>query len=381
MNTLKNLCISCGGTGGHFYPGLAVAQEWKKQGGSVLLMIGGKHALKQHKAASDAGIDSVIVDAKPLSANPVGLMKFSLATFRGVRQCLSAFRAFRPDALLTMGSYAGIPPYLASRLRGIPLFLHDGNARLGKATLKMSRSAAALALSFPSPDSERCRCTSELTGMPLRPELLAGKCAKAEAVAAINDRWQCGFSENRFTVLVFGGSLGAAGINDRCRIPAGKFPAERIQLIHLTGPGKLEEVKAYYRDAAFPCLLLEGSPEMHLFYSAADLVVCRAGGSTVSEIACFGKYTMLIPYPFATEDHQTLNAAWLAPTGGAEVVQERDLTQDLFLKRLETILADEEKYRLLGEKLGEKAFPDAAQRVLMLIDRRLAELHQAGRKS
>jgi len=378
MNTLKNLCISCGGTGGHFYPGLAVALEWKKQGGNVLLMIGGKHAVKQHKTASDAGIESVIVDAKPLSGNPVRLMKFFWSTFKGVRQCLSAFRKFQPDALLTMGSYAGIPPYLASRLQGIPLFLHDGNARLGKATMLMSRSAAALALSFPSPDAERCSCPSLLTGMPLRPELLAGKTGKAEAVGEINRRWQCDFSETRFTVLVFGGSLGAAGINDRCRLPAGFHP-DKIQLIHLTGPGKIEEVKQYYREASFPCLLLEGSPEMHLFYSAADLVVCRAGGSTVSEIACFGKYAMLVPYPFATEDHQTLNASWLKPAGGVEVIQERDLTSDWFLDRLEKILEDPEKYRKLGEGLAAKAFPDAAQRVLTLIDQRLTELKEAGK--
>ena len=95
-------------------------------------MIGGKHAVKQHKTASDAGIESVIVDAKPLSKKPVGLLKFGYSTLRGFRQCLAAFDIFRPDALLTMGSYAGFPPYLAARRRNIPLFLHDGNARLGK---------------------------------------------------------------------------------------------------------------------------------------------------------------------------------------------------------------------------------------------------------
>ena len=376
MKALKNLCISCGGTGGHFYPGLAVAREWKAQGGNVLLMIGGKHAVKQHKIASDAGIGSVIVDAKPLSKNPVGLLKFGYSTLRGFRQCLAAFDEFRPDALLTMGSYAGLPPYLAARRRKIPLFLHDGNARLGKATLKMSRSAAALALSFPSPDAVLCKCPSVLTGMPVRPELLAGKTDRASAIAEINRRWQRGFTGSRLTVLVFGGSLGAAGINTMCRIPA-DFPPDKIQLIHLTGPGKLDETAEFYRNAAFPHLLLEGSPEMHIFYSAADWIVCRSGGSTVSEIACFGKYAMLVPYPFATQDHQSLNAAWLNPTGGVEIVQERNLSQQLFLDRLNAILADPERYRRLGAKLEEKAFPDASQRVLNLIDERLFELKNA----
>ena len=376
MKTLQKLCISCGGTGGHFYPGLAVAREWQKQGGQVRLLIGGKHAVKQHKTATDAGIESVIVDALPLSKNPVGLLKFALALSRGRRQCLKVFREFQPDALLTMGSYAGVPPYLAALSAKLPLFLHDGNARLGKATLKMSRHAAALALSFPSPDAERCGCPSTLTGMPLRPELLAGKTDKATALAEINRRWNTGFSPDRFTVLVFGGSLGAAGINGNCLIPR-DFPADRIQLIHLPGPGKLEPVKQYYADAAFPHLLLEGSPDIHLFYSAADWVVCRAGGSTVSEVAYFGRFALLIPYPFATQDHQTLNASYLEPTGGAEIVQERDLSPQLFAEKLRRLADDPALCRSRGEKLCERAFPDASERILNLIDQRLTELKKA----
>ena len=373
MKTLKNLCISCGGTGGHFYPGLAVAQEWKKQGGNVLLLIGGKNAVKQHAAAENAGIESLIVEARPLSRNPAGLIRFILSAWRGRRQCLKAFSQFHPDALLTMGSYAGFPPFLAALSEKIPLFLHDGNARLGQANLKMSRFAAAFALSFPSPDAARCKCPAVLTGMPLRPDLLAGKTDKETAIREINRRWQTEFTPDRFTVLVFGGSLGAAGINEQCRIPE-NFSPDRIQLIHLTGPGKQEDVSCGYSPASFPHLVLETSPDIQLFYSAADWIVCRAGGSTVAEIACFGKYAMLIPYPFATQDHQTLNAAYLAPSGGVEIIQERNLSQDFFLRRLTEMLADPETFRRKGEKLCEKAFPDAAQRILNLIDSRLTEL-------
>lgn len=373
MKTLQKLCISCGGTGGHFYPGLAVASEWQKQGGQVLLLIGGKHAVKQHKTASDAGIDSVIVPAEPLSRNPVKLLKFALAAWRGFRTSCTAFRKFRPDALLTMGSYAGLPPYLAALYCKIPLFLHDGNARLGKATLKMSRHAAALALSFPSPDTPLCKCQAVLTGMPLRPELLAGKTDKNTAIAEINRRWNAGLTPDRFTVLVFGGSLGAAAINNLCRIPA-DFPPGKIQLIHLSGPGKMDEISQYYRDAAFPHLILEASPDIQLFYSAADWIVCRAGGSTVSEIACFGKFTTLIPYPYATQDHQTLNAGYLAPTGGVEIVQERDLTKEYFPAKLKAMTSDPETFRQKGLRLAEKAFPNASGNVLNLIDSTLTSL-------
>ena len=375
MKTLQKLCISCGGTGGHFYPGLAVAAEWQKQGGKVLLLIGGKHAVKQHKTASDAGIDSVIVPAAPLSLSPVKLVKFIWKGMRGFFVSRAAYRKFRPDALLIMGSYAGLPPYLAAVSCRVPVFLHDGNARLGKANLKMSRRAKALALSFPSPDTELCGCPAVLTGMPLRPELLAGKTDKTAAIAEINRRWSAGLTADRFTVLVFGGSLGAAAINTICRIPA-DFPPDKIQLIHLSGPGKMEEISQYYRNAAFPHLILEASPEIHLFYSAADWIVCRAGGSTVSEIACFGKYTLLIPYPYATQDHQTLNAEYLAPTGGVDIVQERDLTPDYFVSQLKAMTADPETFRKKGESLLAKAFPNAADNVLNLIDSTLTDLRK-----
>lgn len=375
MKNLQKLCISCGGTGGHFYPGLAVAAEWQKQGGKVLLLIGGKHAVKQHKIASDAGIDSIIVPAEPLTLHPVKLLKFILAGLRGFLTSRSACRKFQPDALLIMGSYAGLPPYLAASSCRVPIFLHDGNARLGKANLKMSRRAKALALSFPSPDTELCKCPAVLTGMPLRPELLAGKTDKTTAIAEINRRWSAGLTADRFTVLVFGGSLGAAAINTRCRIPA-DFPPEKIQLIHLSGPGKMEETSQYYQNAAFPHLILEASPDIHLFYSAADWIVCRAGGSTVSEIACFGKYTMLIPYPYATQDHQTLNAEYLEPTGGVDIVQERDLTPEYFVRQLNAMTADPETFRKKGTRLLEKAFPNAADNVLKLIDSTLSELQK-----
>ena len=108
MESLHNLCISCGGTGGHFYPGLAVAQEWKKQGGQVLLLIGGKHAVKQHKTASDAGIDSIIVAANPLSSNPVGMIRFGLAAF--LPPADSALAPFpEKERAITLRSTAGTP--------------------------------------------------------------------------------------------------------------------------------------------------------------------------------------------------------------------------------------------------------------------------------
>ena len=368
---LRNLCISCGGTGGHFYPGLAVAREWKRQNGNVLLILGGKHAEKQAQTAASFGIDSVQISARGLSLHPVRLAGFFFALLRGILQSRRAFRDFQADALLCMGSFASVPPILAAKLFHVPFFLHDGNARLGKTTLQFSSSAKALALSFPTPDGKKCTCIQELTGMPLRRELVEDIPEKEKALCVINEKWNCHFSPERKTLLIFGGSLGAASINDHCRISADVPEKEAIQLIHLTGSGNLSALQEYYKDASFPVLLLESSPEMQLFYAAADLIVCRAGGSTVSEVACFGKYAFLIPYPFATGDHQSDNARYLTDGGGAELIPDHTLTLSLFTEKVLSFLQQEEEYVEKGLLNKTRSFPDAAQRVLALIQSNL----------
>lgn len=368
---LRNLCISCGGTGGHFYPGLAVAREWKRDNGNVLLLLGGKHSEKQAQTAASFGIDSVRIDAKGLSMHPLRFCGFLLALVKGFFQCRKAFRDFKPDALLAMGSFASVPPVLAAKHCRVPLFLHDGNARLGRTNLKFGSSARALALSFPTPDGKNCTCDQVLTGMPLRRELLEGIPSREEALLRINEKWECHFSAERKTVLVFGGSLGAASINTNCLIPADLPEKDQVQLIHLSGSGKLQALQEYYKESSFPVLLLESSPEMQLFYAAADWVVCRAGGSTVSEVACFGKYALFVPYPYATQDHQSDNARYLVDRSGAEMVRDDALTQALFREKLLSFLRDADSCIQKGLLNKERSFPDASGRVLDMIESHL----------
>ncbi len=367
---LERLAISCGGTGGHFYPGLSIAREFNAAGGKALLILGGKHAKKQAETAAGFGVESLQISALPLSKNPVRLLLFFLKDLHGYFQTRRAFSSFRPQALLCMGSFASLPPAMAAKTGKIPLFLHDGNARLGKANKKLSRFAKALALSFPSPDAAQCRCPTILTGMPLRPELVQGKTGKEEAIAEINRRWNKNFSPETPVLLVFGGSLGASSINRTSRmIPQKNSGIRNVHLIHLSGPGKLQELKSYYENAnPENILLLESSPDMHLFYSAADMIICRAGGSTVAELAYYAKFCVVVPYPFAAEDHQTYNAQWLTAPGGALSVKDSDCTTENFTKIVREWLEHQETYRKQAEKLSEIAIPDASRRVLDMIE-------------
>ncbi len=377
---LERLAISCGGTGGHFNPGLSIARELKARGGTPVLVLGGAHVEKQAKTAAEFGIDVIRIDAAPLSVKPWKAVRFLFKTWKGVKQALAGFRRYRPQALLCMGSFASLPPALAARRIGLPLFLHDGNAKIGKANRFLSRWAKALALSFPVKDSSVISCPAVLTGMPLRQELVNGTISKDEAIAAVNTRWHTAFSADRPTLLVFGGSLGARTINTSVKIPEDLSGAEQLQVIRLVGPGNLEAVRPLHAGSKAEELVLESCQEMNLLYSAADLVICRSGGSTVSELAVYGKYAVLVPYPFAAEGHQDDNARWLASAGGAEIIPDAECSPDRFGKFLRNWLADRAEFEAHGLQSKTLAMPRAAANVLDLVENILASQENAGMK-
>lgn len=366
--TLTRLAISCGGTGGHFNPGLSIARELKARGGTPVLILGGKHVEKQAETAAKYGIESVKIEAVPLTKNPFRLPLFFKRLFTGAVQTKAAYRNYGCQALLCMGSFASFPPALCARINHFPLFLHDGNAKIGRANRMLSRWAKALALSFPVKDVSRCKCPTILTGMPLRQEIVNGVLSKADAVAEINRRWDAGFSAEKPLLLVFGGSLGARTINTKVQIPPDLPGAAELQVIRLVGPGNLEKIRPLYAGSPARELILEACQDMNILYSAADLVICRSGGSTVSELAVYGKYAVLIPFPFAADGHQDDNARWLAAAGGAAIIADSDCSEARFASVFASWLADRDGYSANGRASRTLARPAASAEVLDMID-------------
>ncbi len=358
---LKYLAITCGGTGGHFNPGLSIAQELKAAGGYPVLLLGGRHAGEQIRVAEAKGIP-----AYKITASPVKSLRFLPELFRGILQSGRILKENKVQALLSMGSYTAIPPFFAAKLKKIPFFLHDGNARLGKSNIAMSRFARAFAFSFPSVNAEKVRCCAVLTGFPLRRDLLV-RMSREDAFREINSRFSVNFDPAQPLLLVFGGSQGAEKINANI-----DFSSKNLQVIHLAGPGKLDTVKRCYQEKTEnPMLLLESCQNMELLYSAADFVIARAGGSTVSELAYFGKYALLIPYPFAAELHQNDNAAWLCSAGGAEVLMNQDCSREKFRMIIDRWMEKCSDFCAAGEKNRTLAMPDAAKDVLAMIEAEL----------
>ena len=158
MQELNRLIISCGGTGGHFNPGLSTACAFRDAGGRPLLILGGKHFEEQSKTAEKNGIEYRRVSCAPLAKSPSGAFRFLSQQMKGVREARAIFREFKPDAVLSMGAFPSIPASVAAWRSGIPLFLHDGNARIGKSNRVFSRIAAGIALSFPAVNADTLHC-------------------------------------------------------------------------------------------------------------------------------------------------------------------------------------------------------------------------------
>ena len=369
-NRKFRLLISCGGTGGHFNPGLGIAKYLNQHGEESMLLLGGKHAEAQMKISADAGIRAESFDYHRPGKNPLQMLKFLMAVLRGIRFSRKLIREFQPDALLIMGSSISLPAALGAWSLKTPIFLHDGNARVGKANRVLSRLAKGLALSFPAVNSKTLHCPCELTGLPLRQALIdGGTLPKAEAIGKLNELFGSDFTADAPTLLVFGGSLGALKINSSFIMPQDEPEMKKLQVIHLTGPGKLEELTEQYKMFPGKYILREASGEMGVIYSAVDAVICRSGGSTVSELAFFGKYALLIPFPYAAEHHQDDNARYLASGGGAEVLFDADCSVEKMQDFVRRFLADPEKFRALGANSRKLAFPDAAGAVIRMIQK------------
>jgi len=369
---LKSLVIICGGTGGHFLPGLSIAREFIAGAGKAKLLLSGKNAKVQSEIASGYGVTSQIL---PQSKPPVGLYRkflFLILSIRDVVISMGKYRILKPDAVLAMGSFNCIAPALAAKIMGIPLFLHDGNARAGKANIMLSKYARTIFLSFPPVNSQKFHCPFKVTGMPLRQELLRGKLPRAEAIAKINDIFGTQFTEDRIFILVFGGSQGASSINTTLPEAMIKIAADnKIQAVHISGYHGLENVTESYSKAKFPHLAIESSKEMNIFYSAADFLFCRSGGSTIAELAFFAKFAILMPYPHASENHQEDNAIHFLSSGDGLCIHDSELNAEKIRTVLEDLISNKENYLALAAKAASLAKPDASKEILRSMDQSL----------
>ena len=324
------VAVTGGGTGGHVYPAVAIAKYLiTSHPEADVVFIGSSHG-PEEAAARDQGIDFEGIDLtgfsrKRLTERLKALVLFTRGTFR----CLEILKSLGISCVVGTGGYAAAPACFAALLRRIPIILHEVNYEPGLVTRLLSRRARAVSLAFEGtenllPSSAR----TVLTGVPVRPEIERLRDAEARSSAKKDALLEFGVQEDRRTFVVFGGSRGAEALNSSVwDVLQDYTDREDLQVLHLTGrPGfedrrrsELEErlsgTKLIYRAFAY-------TDRMDLVYSIADLVLARAGGSTIAELTTAGVPSVLVPFPYASGAHQEENAARVEEYGAARVMRQ-----------------------------------------------------------
>ena len=359
MSKSLKILIACGGTGGHLFPGIAVAEALRARGHEVLLLISEKKVDAEASAKyPHLRFETMPAVAKPPTLSP-RMLPFIWKTWRAVGHCKAILRGFKADAVLGMGGFTSLPPVYAGHKLGLKTFIHDSNARPGRANVLTSRFCTQVFLGLDAAKAFFPHRETVTTGTPVRPEIM--NLPDREQAAA-----SFGLDSQKTTILVTGGSQGARRLNELSAEAAGKLPPE-MQVLHIAGALDFERVSQIANGRANH-KVLGFCDQMPAAYAMADLVIARAGASSLTEIAMCGQPSILVPYPYAADDHQTRNAEVFASAGAAELVQERDLDAEKLASMATAILRDLPTYKRMAKAARALAIPDAAERVCAAIE-------------
>jgi UDP-N-acetylglucosamine--N-acetylmuramyl-(pentapeptide) pyrophosphoryl-undecaprenol N-acetylglucosamine transferase len=355
--------IAGGGTGGHVFPGIALADRLRDHHDATVSFAGSPEG-PEARSVPAAGYPFHPVDAAPL------YREVSRRAIRAPFVALRSVRASRPlvaqaDVVVGVGGYVSVPPGLAARRSKVPLVIHEQNAIPSLANRLLARRASAVALTFEDArDRVPGRAPVTISGNPVRAQILAVPTDRARLAAEAREVLD--LEEGRTTVVVFGGSQGALHLDEAL---AGALPAlaERgdLQILVLTGP---DHAAAVTPSAEVPLRVrvLPFLDRMELAYALADLAVTRAGATSIAEMTVCGIPMILVPYPHATENHQEANARELERVGAAEVELDRDLSSEVLVRRIREGVDDPGRRAAMASASAAWGKPDA--------DRRLAEI-------
>jgi UDP-N-acetylglucosamine--N-acetylmuramyl-(pentapeptide) pyrophosphoryl-undecaprenol N-acetylglucosamine transferase len=356
-----NAVIACGGTGGHLFPGIAVAEVLQNRGHEVMLLI----SEKDIDAVALSGRTNFRVEKLPTVGLP---SPFSPAFFGFTRRfaeslslCQSIYRNFKPHAVLGMGGFTSTAPVLAGRLRGIATFIHESNAVPGKANRWTARLVNAVMLGFKECAPFFPKTRTEITGTPVRTELV--RLDRADA------RRKLGLQEHLPTLLVMGGSQGASGINQALIKALPFLQGVALQVIHVSGARDERLVADNYRRENVTAYVAPFHYRMEEVYSAADLIVARAGAASLAEFAAFSLPGILIPFPYATDDHQTRNAEIYAHADAAILLKQSEISGELLARRIRELIENPQRLQQMAINCARLAPNDAAGRVATTMEK------------
>lgn len=348
------IVLAGGGTGGHLFPGISVAQELQNRCPKIEIEFYG----------TVSGLDSQIVERYGFKLKTIGLerrrsglfgyFKLAINGLLSLRKCRRELKRHRPLAIIGLGGFAAATPVLAASWLGIPVFLLEQNAVPGRTNRYLSGRAERIYSQFEiSEEYIKNKSKIEVLGNPVREELL-----RADVEIPVGWALEAG----RRTVLVVGGSQGARNLN---RICCEALPGVNgIQVLHIAGERDYEDVRRWYAERNFNATVLGFCDNMAAAYSSADVVISRAGATAISEICALGKASVLVPFPFAKDDHQSANARMLSEKDAAVTLDEKALTPGALAKELGDIIYDDDRLRSLSANAKIMGRPEASEKIV-----------------
>ncbi|MDR0339001.1 MAG: undecaprenyldiphospho-muramoylpentapeptide beta-N-acetylglucosaminyltransferase [Desulfovibrio sp.] len=385
---MDRVIITTGGTGGHIFPALSLAEEIRRRNpGAMVLFMGGQYGLEADLAAK-AGLDFAGLPVRGVMGRGFKGAAAALGMLRGIAEALRVIRKTKPEMVVGFGGYAAFAGVLAGRMRGLPTAIHEQNAFPGMSNRLLGRVADRIFLSMPIRDSvfDPARCV--LVGNPVRAGIVAlheSLRARGEADGARScfggvdapspftgggvqddsaDAAKDAAADGPCRLLVMGGSQGAKALNDGVLASLGPLLEAGIVIRHQTGQADYERVRAAYREAMAEHVRVEAFiNDMPKAYAWADLALCRAGASSLAEITAAGLPAVLAPFPQAAQDHQRHNARFLEKVGAALRVEQADFKREpaVLTKALLSLVKDRERLAAMAEKSLALAKPYAAR--------------------
>ena len=363
------VAIACGGTGGHLFPGLAVAEQLTRRGCAVTLLISPKD-VDQQAVKSARGMEIITLPAVALQNR--NYVPFARSFWQSWRASRKIFKSRPPHAVLAMGGFTGAPPILAAKKSGAKTFLHESNTIPGRANRFLARFVDEVFAGFPEAVA-RFRGTPpgriKLMGTPVRPQFRWGEATDepargdARPTKVVQCRAALGLEPDRQTILVMGGSQGASGVNEIILSALPLLADRGWQWLHLTGANGFEKVKQAYAAREFKAVVKPFLAEMDLALGAATAAVSRAGASSLAELAAMRLPSLLVPFPAAANNHQFFNARAFEMTGAAHLLEQKDATPEKVAALLRALVENETARTATQAALAQWHAPKAAEQI------------------
>jgi len=357
------VAIACGGTGGHLFPGIAVAEELKKRGCRIALLISPKEIDQQ---AVKPARDMEIFTLPAVGLQNRNYLSFALSFWNSSRAARKIFKSRPPRAVLAMGGFTSAPPVLAAGQFGAKTFLHESNTIPGRANRFLARFVNEAFVGFPETAGLIKARKTSVTGTPVRPQF--------SQPARVSDcRTALGLDPALPTILVVGGSQGASGLNEMILSALPLLASKNWQWLHLTGAADLEKVSAAYAAQKIKAVVKPFFAEMELALGAATAAVSRAGASSLAEIAALRLPSLLVPFPAAADNHQYFNALAFEKTGAARLLEQKQSTPEKNAAILGELVSDEIVRGKMQAALAQWHTPRAAEQIAETILKSVVE--------